>query len=674
MANTRSFGQFNVYLQLSSARVVTTSNLSASYNNGPSSNGVLATLTANSNGALVVDGTNLAASERILINGQTNQAHNGVYIVIDAGDSGRPFVLQRANDFQNVSQIRAGLYIPIDAGALLAGSLWIVDTPVPNYLGVDPIVFINAAGASPGEVTPDEIQNETFISGTATNVGDDYSLALNPTLTLPIVDFTRVTMTVLSNNTTTTPTLNVDGSGAFPILSGGSPVNPNDINVTLPSDLIFLDNKWHLLNPNTMFPWAPQDAFYWQGGDSGAADAYVMDLPTVEGNPYLLMLRAAAFANTGASTLTVNFVGSTLGPFPIVNNFGLPLSGGEIQAGYNYVFLYSVASSEFQLINAFVESPSVRPENIQEETFISNVGSNTADAYELTLSPAITTLVDFTRVTMVSTANTTTTPTLNVDGVTDSLITLIDGSPLSPGDIATNMPADLIFWGVTWKLLNPATQSPVTSQNCLYWRGEESGIVNAYEVTLPIQADADAFMIMIEDLQVTNTGASTLTVTYPDATVDGPSPIVNTNGSAVIAGQLLDGGNYILLRDTGGTDWQLLNPSPTGAATSSWVVETTTSRTLTAFENVITNNAGLVTLTVPATTAVGDEFVVAGLGAGGWLVQANTGQTINLGNSPTTVAGSLASTNRYDSIRFVCVVANTTFVVVGAPQGNITVA
>ncbi len=116
--------------------------------------------------------------------------------------------------------------------------------------------------------------------------------------------------------------------------------------------------------------------------------------------------------------------------------------------------------------------------------------------------------------------------------------------------------------------------------------------------------------------------------------------------------------------------------SITIAATDStpWVDQTTTPVTIAAGTGYIANNAGLVTLNMPATAAVGDEFQVVGQGAGGWLLQSNTGQIINLGSSPTTVTtGSLASTNRYDGVKLVCTVADTTFVVLYA-VGNLTVA
>jgi hypothetical protein len=87
----------------------------------------------------------------------------------------------------------------------------------------------------------------------------------------------------------------------------------------------------------------------------------------------------------------------------------------------------------------------------------------------------------------------------------------------------------------------------------------------------------------------------------------------------------------------------------------------------------IISNAGQTTVTLPATAAEGSVFAIAGKGAAGWIMRANTGQVIHYGNSPTSSAGSLTSTNQWDSVTIVCVTANTTFSVI-ASQGILTVA
>jgi hypothetical protein len=104
-----------------------------------------------------------------------------------------------------------------------------------------------------------------------------------------------------------------------------------------------------------------------------------------------------------------------------------------------------------------------------------------------------------------------------------------------------------------------------------------------------------------------------------------------------------------------------------------WTEVTGTSQAMAINNAYIANNAALVTLTLPATAAVGSSQMVQGKGAGGWRIAQNSGQTIRFGNASTTtgVGGSLSSTNRYDSIELVCITANTEWAVLTGPQGII---
>lgn len=158
------------------------------------------------------------------------------------------------------------------------------------------------------------------------------------------------------------------------------------------------------------------------------------------------------------------------------------------------------------------------------------------------------------------------------------------------------------------------------------------------------------------------TGLTTLTTAYGVVCAGTTATGNLQNAGAGTAGQALISGGASAL-----PSWT------TVGGLTVWHDQTTTPVTMAAGNAYSANNAGLVTLNVPATAAVGDEFQVQGQGAGGWLVRANTGQVINFGSSPTTSAGSLASTNRYDAVKFVCTVANTTFNVMFA-VGNLTVA
>lgn len=120
----------------------------------------------------------------------------------------------------------------------------------------------------------------------------------------------------------------------------------------------------------------------------------------------------------------------------------------------------------------------------------------------------------------------------------------------------------------------------------------------------------------------------------------------------------------------------LITAASNGSSTPgiTWTEVTGTSQSAAINSGYITNNAGLVTVTLPSTAAVGSIVEVAGKGAGGWKIAQNASGQIHFGNQNTTsgTGGSLASTLTYDSIRLVCSTANNEWVVLSV-QGNITV-
>ena len=151
------------------------------------------------------------------------------------------------------------------------------------------------------------------------------------------------------------------------------------------------------------------------------------------------------------------------------------------------------------------------------------------------------------------------------------------------------------------------------------------------------------------------------------AMTNGQLIIGNTGGTPTAA--TLTAGSGITITNGGGS---ITIASSSG--TSSWTVVTGTSQAMSVDSGYISNNAGLVTLTLPLTAGVGSTIQVQGLGAGGWQIAQNALQVIHIGSAVTTIGitGFLASTNQYDSLTLLCVVANTTWTVLGGPQGNIT--
>ena len=125
-----------------------------------------------------------------------------------------------------------------------------------------------------------------------------------------------------------------------------------------------------------------------------------------------------------------------------------------------------------------------------------------------------------------------------------------------------------------------------------------------------------------------------------------------------------------------GTNLKFANGTNTVSLTTgvTWSVISGTSATMAPANGYISNNAGLVTLTMPTTAAVGTEIRVAGFGAGGWKIAQNTSQQIQFGiiNTTAGVSGYLQSVQPSDGVHLVCVVANTNWIMVSS-QGNITV-
>ncbi len=131
-----------------SVRLATTAALPANtYNNGTS--GVGATLTANANGALSVDGVAVVVGNRILVKNEAAGANNGVYTVTQVGDGSTPYILTRATDFDSsgsgVDQIDAGDFFLVTAGSTQANTSWVQQTPLPITVGTTAIVFTQFA-------------------------------------------------------------------------------------------------------------------------------------------------------------------------------------------------------------------------------------------------------------------------------------------------------------------------------------------------------------------------------------------------------------------------------------------------------------------------------------------------------------------------------------------------
>lgn len=75
------------------------------------------TLTAKANGAIAsIDGITLIENDRILLKNQSDATQNGIYVLIDSGDSSNPYVLIRAEDFNTSQDLSHNLIVPVMEG------------------------------------------------------------------------------------------------------------------------------------------------------------------------------------------------------------------------------------------------------------------------------------------------------------------------------------------------------------------------------------------------------------------------------------------------------------------------------------------------------------------------------------------------------------------------------
>jgi len=136
-----------------------------------------------------------------------------------------------------------------------------------------------------------------------------------------------------------------------------------------------------------------------------------------------------------------------------------------------------------------------------------------------------------------------------------------------------------------------------------------------------------------------------------------------------------------------GTSGQILTSNGAGALPTfqaagggggglTWAV-TTVNATLVVANGYIANKAGLLTMTLPSTAAIGDIIELTNINtAVGWRIAQNALQAIRFGSSLTTigVGGYLEATALGDSVRMVCTVSGTsTRWLILSSLGNITI-
>jgi len=201
-----------------------------------------------------------------------------------------------------------------------------------------------------------------------------------------------------------------------------------------------------------------------------------------------------------------------------------------------------------------------------------------------------------------------------------------------------------------------ATQNAVnTSLSGQSGTGAFAGNVSP-SFTTPTLGVAAATTINKVALTAPATGSTLTILDGKTLTVDNSMTTTAVDGATVAFGA---GGTVLYSGGVGGFAWVDV-PGTTQAA----AINT----------GYICSNAGATTVTLPATAAEGSVVGVASANAGGFIFTANGGQTIKFLGQTTTSGGSWTSAEQYDVMIVLCIVANTTWMVIQAPGSGYTPA
>ena len=195
-----------------SVKVASAAALAAStYSNG--SSGVGATLTANANGALTIDGVNSGlGTKRVLIKDQTDASQNGIYTVTNAGSGAAAFVLTRATDADTGTELTGGTFVFAEEGTANADNGFVFTHQGTPTMGTTDLTVSQFSGA--GQITAGS--GLTKSGNTINAVVDDSSIEINSD-TLR-VKASGITNAMLAGSIDLTAKV----TGILPIANGGT--------------------------------------------------------------------------------------------------------------------------------------------------------------------------------------------------------------------------------------------------------------------------------------------------------------------------------------------------------------------------------------------------------------------------------------------------------------------
>lgn len=199
-------------------------------------------------------------------------------------------------------------------------------------------------------------------------------------------------------------------------------------------------------------------------------------------------------------------------PTPDAGNIGLyvvAVANGQTTIVGGDITVYSGAPFITESLTQKISQTSgdaryVRPIQVQNQTYVYGNATSTANAYSLTLSPAVTSYVAGLKVEMKVDASNTGASTLNINGLGAATILNNKGGALYKDDLRTDRLAVLTCNGTDFILENPSSSSSVTFVGATMRMG---GPAQTIAVATKLNFDT----VESDPYSLCNTGASTIT-------------------------------------------------------------------------------------------------------------------------------------------------------------------
>jgi hypothetical protein len=714
-----------------SCRVATTAALTATYANGVA--GVGATLTnAGAQVALSIDGVTLALADRVLIKNQINTFENGIYVVTDVGGLTSNWVLTRATDYDQSSEIVYLGVVAITQGTQNAGLVFQENSQGPFVIGTSPITFqqlqiditllpsaspankilrsdgtywvqsTNASLSSTDALTNlTELQVDNInINGnsiTSTDVGGNIVITPNTVGSIVLDGLNWPQVDGTSNQALVT-----NGAGQLSWASFGASYTPSalteidDANVTM--TLGGTPNTALLQAVSMTLGWTGQLSIA-RGGTNNAVLGANGTLAQSDGTKYTFttatypstatatgtILRAdgtnwVATTATYPATTTINQIlyssaNNVIGEITTANSAtlvtsstGVPAFTGSMTNGQLVIGSTGATPVVGSITGAgsITVTPGAGTIQISSSAGgVVNAGTANELAYYATTGSAVSGLATANNGVLITSG-------AGVPSISSTLPTAVQGNITSVGTIGSG----------TWQGNTVAIGYGGTGATSIGANGtlaQSNGSIYTFTTaTYPSTTTANRLLY------------SSATNTVTDlATANSATLVTNASGvpawtSSMTNGQVLigsTGATPVPATITGTAGITITNAAGSitisgGGGGYTWTEVTGVSQAMAANNGYITNNPALVTLTLPATAALGTTISIAGKGAGGWKIAQNAGQEIFFGSSATTIGatGYLQSTQQFDSIELLCITADTQWTVITGPQGAITVA